>query len=692
MKRIQPRWKLSALSCALFTFMSPTWAADSTADTTTTDSSAPQTAPVQTLATLKFEAAPAQAKDPDISAVAKTIVTREEMLQFGDQSVNDALRRAAGFQMPAPGQGPRGGGGASGMRFRGGGAPVFLINGEPVQGGPRGGMSVVDSITPDMIERIEITKQPSVAQASVASSAVINIILKQPLDDARISGTIRAGYGLAKSDQKEEQRKNISVQADGRDNAWLYSMSANQMWNDTTSITQTQTSNETREQKRVTERKSQMLTPRVEYELDDQQKLVAELFYRNNESDGSRGDQTQNDKNDSIRLNTRYERKDKGNSDKIRLSVEQQNETESTRSPLFSSYTDETVNEYGAAYDGVRKFDENRQLKFGTDLRSSELESNIADTLDEQRYALYTEGSWKFTDRQTLTLGARQEWINRSGLVDYSDQHFSPVLAHRFDFDDHWSLQTNISQAFRSPKTDQLLPTVSVSTDSDAGSLNNPDRGGNPNLRPEKITAFESTLGYNTPAGGVNITAYQREIDDYIEKVIRQENGRFVERPINQDNATTYGVEVAARYALKQTENGHSLMLNGQLSTVRAKIEDANHQERLASDVAPYTASAGLSYNYQPWRVSSSINLNYFPEFTRALDNQPYDRTSNERVNMDISVTKRFDDGWATTLSARNILSTDYKERLNSQSDGSLYESRVNQAIPSVLLSVEKKF
>lgn len=692
MKRIQPRWKLSALSCALFAFMSPTWAADSTADTTLTDSSAPQTAPVQTLATLKFEAAPAQAKDPDISAVAKTIVTREEMLQFGDQSVNDALRRAAGFQMPAPGQGPRGGGGASAMRFRGGGAPVFLINGEPVQGGPRGGMSVVDSITPDMIERIEITKQPSVAQASVASSAVINIILKQSLDDARISGTIRAGYGLAKSDQKEEQRKNISVQADGRDNAWLYSMSANQMWNDTTSITQTQTSNETREQKRVTERKSQMLAPRVEYELDDQQKLVAELFYRNNESDGSRGDQTQNDKNDSIRLNTRYERKDKGNSDKIRLSVEQQNETESTRSPLFSSYTDETVNEYGAAYDGVRKFDENRQLKFGTDLRSSELESNIADTLDEQRYALYTEGSWKFTDRQTLTLGARQEWINRSGLVDYSDQHFSPVLAHRFDFDDHWSLQTNISQAFRSPKTDQLLPTVSVSTDSDAGSLNNPDRGGNPNLRPEKITAFESTLGYNTPAGGINITAYQREIDDYIEKVIRQENGRFVERPINQDNATTYGVEVAARYALKQTENGHSLMLNGQLSTVRAKIEDANHQERLASDVAPYTASAGLSYNYQPWRISSSINLNYVPEFTRALDNQPYDRTSNERVNMDISVTKRFDDGWATTLSARNILSTDYKERLNSQSDGSLYESRVNQAIPSVLLSVEKKF
>lgn len=692
MKRIQARWKLSALSCALFTFMSPTWAADRITETTTTDSTPTQAQPVQTLATLKFAATPNTTKDPDISAVAKTIVTREEMLQFGDQSVNDALRRAAGFQMPTPGQGPRGGGGASGMRFRGGGAPVFLINGEAVQGGPRGGMSIVDSLTPDMIERIEITKQPSVAQASVASSAVINIILKQPLNNTRLSGNARVGYGLAKSDQKEEERKNISVQLDGRDSPWLYSLSANQMWNDSTSITQTQTSTQTREQKRTTQRKSQMLSPRLEYELDDQQKLVAELFYRNNESEGVRGDQVQNDQNDSIRLNTRYERKDQGNSDKLRLSVEQQNETESTQSSLLNTYTDERINEYAIGYDGVRKFNETQQLKFGLDARANELDSNVSQSLDEQLYALYAEGSWKFTDRQTVTLGARQEWINRSGLVEYSDHHLSPVLAHRFDFNDTWSLQTNISQAFLSPKTDRLLPTVSVSTDSDAGSLNNPDRGGNPNLRPEKITAFESTLGYNTPSGGINITAYQREIEDYIEKVIRQEGLRFVERPQNQDNATTYGVEISGRYALKQTKRGNSFMLNGQLSTVRAKVEDENHQQRLVSDVAPYTASAGLSYNYQPWQLATSVNLNYVPEFTRALDNQPYNRTSNERVNMDISITKRFTDGWATTLNARNILSTDYKERLTYQTDGSLYESRINQAIPSVLITLEKKF
>jgi outer membrane receptor protein involved in Fe transport len=552
-------------------------------------------------------------------------------------------------------------------------------------------MSVIDTITPEMIDRIEIVKQPSVAQASVASSAVINIILKEPLD-TRLNGSFKLGYGLRDSGKQEAERKQISVQADGRDNQWTYSVSANQMWNNTTSITKTETATNTKEQLRTTNRQMQMFSPRLQYELDDQQKLIAELFYRNMKSDGIRGDQVQEDKNDSIRLNTRYERQEKNASDKVRLSVESQNETQLTRTPLNTIYTDETVKQYGLAYDGVRKFDKTRQVKFGVDTRSNELNSNVDKSLDEQRYALYAEGSWRFTDKQTVTLGARQEWLNRSGFVDYQDQYLSPVLAYRFDLTDQWSLQTNLSQTFRSPNTDRLMPNVTISTDSDAGSLNNPDRGGNPNLKPEKIQSFESTLGYNAASGGVNLTAYHREIQDYIERVIRLEDTRYVERPQNQSEATTYGIELSGRYALKQTDAGHAFMLNGQLSTIRATVEDAQHQQRLVSDVAPYTASTGLSYSFQPWQLSTSVNVTYTPEFTRALDGQPYNRTTNQRFNVDLAATKRLSHGWATSLNLNNILSTDYKERLTLQSDGSLYESRNNEAIPSIQLTLEKKF
>ena len=679
--------KLSVLSSALLSISTSVFAADSNITTPT------ETA-TQVLPTLSFKASaePQKPKDDDISAVPKTIITRDEMLQYGDQSVMDALRRAAGFQLPTPGQGPRGGGGASGMRFRGGAGPTFLINGEPVQGGPRGGMSIIDTITPEMIERIEVVKQPSVAQASVASSAVINIILKEPLD-SRISGSIKVGYGKYEDSEKQSKsEQKISLQADGRENQWSYSVSANQMWVDNTSLTKTETSAGTREQSRTVNRSMQMFSPRLQYDLDDQQKLIAELFYRNIKMDGYSANQTQDDKNDSIRLNTRYERKDKDLSDKIRLSVERQTETQLTRSPQNTIYTDETIHEYGLAYDGMRKLDPTRQIKFGVDTRSSNLDSNVSNRLDEQRYALYAEGSWRFTDRQTITLGARQEWLNRSGLVDYQDQHLSPVLAYRFDLTEQWSIQTNLSQAFNSPKTDRLIPNITVSTDSDAGSLNNPDRGGNPDLKPEKTSAVESTLAYDSANGGMSLTAYHREIKDYIEKVIALEGSRYVERPQNQNQATTYGVELSGRYALKQTDAGHSFMLNGQISTIRAKVEDEQHNERLVSDVAPYNASAGLSYNFKPWQLSTSINVSYTPEFTRGLDGQPYDRTTNQRFGLDLSATKRFTGGWAASLNLNNLLSTDYKERLTNQSDGSLYQARTNQGMASFQFSVEKKF
>lgn len=661
------------------------WAADANS-TPSTDTSVADTLPTVTVKATRNNNQPR-----DISAVAKTVVTREEMLKYGDQSISDTLRRAAGFQMPVMGQGPRGGGGASGARFRGSSAPVFLINGEPVQGGPRGGMSIIDTITPDMIERIEITKQPSVTQSSVASAGVINIILKEPIKD-QIGGTVRAGYGTQGSGDQQEQRTNLSLQADGRDQALSYSVSAVKAWDDTRSVSETTTNNTKQVQTRQFERQMQMFAPRVQYELDQNQKLIAELFYREHQIDGLRNRQTQADQNDSVRLNTRYERRDGDNTDKVRLSVEQQNESQLTRSTALTQYTDEQIHEYGLAYDGLRKIDTQRQLKFGADIRQSDLDSNVSASLAEQRQALYAEGSWRVTDAQTVTLGARQEWLQRSGLVDYQDQHLSPVLAHRYDFDDRWSLQTNLSQAFRSPQTDRLIANVSISTDIDAGTLNNPDRGGNPNLKPEKIQAVESTLAYNSPAGGINVTVYQRDIDDYIERVVALENGRYVQRPQNQARANTYGVELSGRYALKQTAAGHSLMLNAQWSTVRAKIERANQPERLASDVAPYSASAGLSYNYQPWQVATSLNISYTPEFTRPLDDQPYDRTLNERISVDVSMTKRLVDGWGVSFSARNLLGTDYQETLTQQSDGALYQSRNNQAIPSLLLSVEKKF
>ena len=189
---------------------------------------------------------------------------------------------------------------------------------------------------------------------------------------------------------------------------------------------------------------------------------------------------------------------------------------------------------------------------------------------------------------------------------------------------------------------------------------------------------------------GFNLTVFRRNIDDYIEKVVSLEGGRYVERPQNQAQALASGVELSGRWALRN-QNGHSLLINGQLSTIRAEIQRTGQADRLASSVAPYSTSIGLSYQYQPWRWSSNLNIGYQPSYQRPLDDQPYTRQVNARTSVDLSSTKRFDQGWAVTISGRNLLATDRLERLTEQ-DGSLFQQRRAESLPNVLFTLEKRF
>lgn len=651
------------------------------------------TVATQQLQTIRLQAQEANAPDRDLSAIAKTIIPRAEMLQYGDQTVSDSLRRAAGIVLPTPGSGPRGGGGAGAARFRGG-APTFLINGEAVQGGPRGGLSVIDTLSIDMIERIEVTKQPSVAQASVASSAVINIILKQPLED-KVSSTLRVGYGVREAGQQRQKQSQLSAQIESKTGPWAWSVNAQQMQNDSENLSITQNAmGETARLQRF-ERSMRMFSPRLEYQIDDSQKLAVDAFIRDQQTDGMQSDTIQKDRNRGVRLNSRYERIEGDNTDKLRVSLEQLREQQDTRSSSLSNILNnisrEDLNEYGLAYDGLRLLQDDLQAKFGLDVRLAQLTSSDAADLDERRAALYTEGSWRFLPQHTATFGLRQEFLQRSGLVKYQDQHLSPVLAYHYDYDDAWSLQSNLSQAFKSPKTDLINPTISISTEADAGGINNPDRAGNPNLKPEIVRAFESTLGFNRANGGFNVTGFYRDTQDFIERVIALEGTRFVERPQNQSSASSYGVELSGRYALKQNSAGHSVMLNGQLATIRAKI-DSDNSERLASDVAPYSAGAGISYNFQPWQLATSVQWNYSPAYARTLDDQPFIRTMNARSNVDVNLSKRWQQGWSLALNIRNILAVTQRQTLVNVADGSLFEARSNDSAASYLLTLSKQF
>lgn len=643
--------------------------------------------------TIRAEAARNTAPE-EVSAIAKTVISQAEMLRYGDASVTDALRRATGIQMGATG-------GAGRAQFRGStAAPTILVNGEAVQGGRRGGSSLIDTFTPEMIDRIEVTRQASVTQGSVAAGGVINIILKDPRAGS-FGGVVKLGYGEVTQGEQSQQQRQLNLQLDGKREQLGYSVSANQSRTDSTSQTElTRADGQITLQRQQSDGEFKMLAPRLQYDLKDayNSKLFADAFYNEhattNQSSSQNNSTQQQTDSDSTRLNLRLEQQHGAREDKWRLAAEQQNEQQTTLSNSAGQaaprLVDEQTREWSAGYAGSQKIGEAHQVKFGAELRQANLNSNVDAELTEERQAVYLEENWKLNEKNTITAGLRQEWLKRSGLVDYQQDSLSPALAYRYQYDPAWSVQIGYSQSQRTPRSDDLLPTVTASTSLDAGSLNNPDQGGNPNLKPEQIQSVESTLGYNSEAGGFNLTVFRRNIDDYIEKVVSLESGRYVERPQNQAEALASGVELSARWALRN-QDGHSLLLNGQISTIRAEIQRAGQADRLASNVAPYNGSIGLSYQYQPLKWSTNLNIGYQPSYSRPLDDQPYIRDVNARTTLDISSTKRFDQGWAITISGRNLLATERLERLTTP-DGSFFQQRRAESLPNVLLTLEKRF
>ncbi len=105
------------------------------------------------------------------STVAKIVVGHTEIMKYGDINIGDVLKRLPGVTIG--GAGGRTGGEIR-MRGLGAGYTQILINGEPA---PRG--FALDSISPELIERIEIIRGPLAEYSAQAIAGTINIVLRQ---------------------------------------------------------------------------------------------------------------------------------------------------------------------------------------------------------------------------------------------------------------------------------------------------------------------------------------------------------------------------------------------------------------------------------------------------------------------------------------------------------------------------------
>jgi outer membrane receptor for ferrienterochelin and colicins len=173
---------------------------------------APAAAPMQKVE-IKGAAASYDARRNDTAT--KIVVSQEEILRNGDTTIGEVLKRLPGVTVG----GVQGRGGDVRMRGLGSGYTQVLLNGEPSPAG-----FSLDSISPDMIERIEIMRAATAEYSTQAIAGAINIVLKRAIVTAQRE--IKAGLQL----DNGNIGTNTNFQIADKKGAMSYAIGGNVTW------------------------------------------------------------------------------------------------------------------------------------------------------------------------------------------------------------------------------------------------------------------------------------------------------------------------------------------------------------------------------------------------------------------------------------------------------------------------------
>jgi outer membrane receptor for ferrienterochelin and colicins len=297
------------------------------------------------------------------------------------------------------------------------------------------------------------------------------------------------------------------------------------------------------------------------------------------------------------------------------------------------------------------------------------------------RLAAYAQDEWEWSKTFSFYAGLRWEGIEtRSDSAQQSVRNRSSVLTPLLHM--VWKLpdaprdqvRLGLTRSYRAPNTSQLIARPSISARySDITKRNDPaspDRGGNPDLKPELAWGLDLAYEHYLDAGGiVSANAFVRSIDDLIRNVTREEAAsyappgvmRYVSRPQNIGGALSAGVELEAKVRASDlwvTELPVSL--RGNLSLLWSRVDGVPGPDNRLDEQPRYTANVGFDWPLRGTPLTVGGNLNYTPAIViQQIDDQQY-RQGRKRV-LDAYALWRFGPSASARLSVSNAGPLDYE-------------------------------
>lgn len=665
------------------------------------------------------------------STTTAIVVNRDELLRQGDASLAEVLKRQPGITLDAtPGREAQ-----IRMRGMGGGYVAILLNGLPAPGG-----FSLESISPELIERIEIMRAATAETSSQAVAGSINVVMRRA-GPARGSpaNEIKAGSAF----QRGQAAPQLLAQHSGKNGALAYTLAAT-VKRSVNPVAAISTEEGPGLLRRTDWTDGQVediaeLAPRLAWQPNANDSITSQSYVRWRHIDNVKRESETTETGAPTafpharqRFETRplhlyadlaWTRKFEGGArlnaklagfhmrrtaDFIYEGMDLQDRLREThlvasgpverewtfsgswRKPLWGSHS------LAAGWEIGRKERSEYRRERHLDAGGAQILFSDEDYRSEvKRSALFVQDEWDLNADWSAYLGLRREDLRTTGQgnaaapVDVDAGAWSPVFQALFkpqraegDAGPRDQFRLAVGRTYKAPNIVQLMPRRY--TVDNNNSATNPDQQGNPSLRPELSLAIDLAWErYFGKADMVSVSAFHKRIRDIILTRIFERDGVWTAMPDNHGGATVRGLEFETRI----TRGPLAARVN--LARNWSRLDSIPGPDNRIEDQPAWSGNLGLDYTAPAGRVDLGGTFSYRGSVaSRAAS--PVFSLDDPRRQLDLYALWKANAQSRLRLSVSGLGQRSYRERLVHEGQYPLARTTAFQVRPTLRLVWEQ--
>ncbi|MBI3283609.1 MAG: TonB-dependent receptor [Burkholderiales bacterium] len=650
--------------------------------------------------------------------VSKIVVTSDEILNYGDSNVSEVLKRLPGITFSgAPGRG-----GSIRMRGLSSGYVNLMLDGEPVPTG-----FSLDSLNPNLIERIEIVRSAIAEYSTQAIAGTINIVLKKKAQSAKRQ--IKAYTQL----ENGKSSNNLTLDVSDKFDKFSYLITSSLTHNEFLRPTITGVEDSYDQLGKLNFLRNSFyenegtvnslnIAPRINWALGENDTITNQNFINYYHLMGSQPQATKTIYGIStgfsksiigidvdaamLRSNINWVRK---LADSAKLETKFGiNFNRTNTSVLTEGYDAQNVQiltrnskdantDQGLSFSGKYSvpFVEKHAFVIGFNSAYSQRKENITikdispnitgplNASDDLKanvgtFAVFAQDEWEIDKQWSVYWGGRWEGINTTSegsaysAVQKRSSVLSPILQTLWKLPDSKNdqLRLSIARTYKAPQTEKLLPRREIIADINNSPIS-PEGTGNPSLRPELSLGLDIAYEhYFTESGMYSISTYVRHIDDVIRRVVTNVNGIWVSLPVNEGQATAYGVESELKFPLRKFyKESPAIEMRANMNLNWSKVTSVRGPNNRLDSQTPFSANIGVDYKAADIPLTISGNYSFQTGGLVRLSESEARYNSPKRM-LDISMLWKFNQKTQMRFSLSNLLQQNYLSQ-NIYSDDS---------------------